>query len=325
MSPREKQQLYHSLAELLRAGLTFPRALEKLKGTLRGSGQTVVARISKEIERGRTVAEACAEARPTISAMEGAVLTAVERAGSLDRGLDQLSQHFGAVATARGQIRARLAYPAFLLGLGVVLLNLPKLLSEGLSGYLRTVGMFFGGILLFLFLLNAVRVMIANAATFSSGAERFLRFLPMVGGMHRAFVMSRFCLAYNLQLEAGINAMEALKAAAEASRSALVRAKIRAVLPQIARGAQVGPLIAEGDAFDPEVTQAIIVGEETGGLDRQLHQLSIEQDRKAFARLDALAEWGPRLAYVFILLYLGYTIVKVYSDYLNMVLKFTEF
>jgi type IV pilus assembly protein PilC len=324
MSPREKQQLYHSLAELLRAGLTFPRALDKLKATVHGSGKQVVAKIAQEIATGRTVAEACAAARPTISAMEGAVLTAVERAGSLDRGLEQLSQHFGAVATARGQIMARLAYPAFLLGLGILLLNLPKALSQGAIGYARVVGMSFGGIILGLFLLNAVRIMIANAATFSSGAERFIRILPLVGGMHRAFVMGRFCLAYDLQLEAGINTLDALKASAEASRSALVRAKVRSILPQVSQGAQVGPLLAHGDAFDPEVTQAIIVGEETGRLDRQLQQLAVEQDRKAFARLDALAEWGPRLTYLCIMLYIGYTIVSIYAKYLNTALSFGE-
>jgi type IV pilus assembly protein PilC len=324
MSPREKQQLYHSLAELLRAGLTFPRALEKLKATVHGSGKQVVAKIAQEIARGRTVAEACAAARPMISAMEGAVLTAVERAGSLDRGLEQLSQHFGAVATARGQIMARLAYPAFLLGLGILVLNLPKALSQGVLGYVRAVGMLFGGVLLALFLFNVARVMIANAATFSVGAERFLRFLPLVGGMHRAFVMSRFCLAYDLQLEAGINTLDALKASAEASRSALVRAKVRSILPQVSQGAQVGPLLADGDAFDPEVTQAIIVGEETGRLDRQLQQLAVEQDRKAFARLDALAEWGPRLVYLCIMIYIGYTIVSLYANYWNTVLKMGE-
>jgi type IV pilus assembly protein PilC len=324
MSPREKQQLYHSLAELLRAGLTFPRALEKLKATVHGSGRQVIAKISQAIQSGHTVAEACASARPVISSMEGAVLTAVERAGSLDRGLEQLSQHFGAVATARSQIMARLAYPAFLLGLGILLLNLPKALSQGAAGYFRTVGTLFGGILLGLFLFNVARIMIANAATFSPGAERFIRFLPLVSGMQRAFAMSRFCLAYDLQLEAGINTLDALKASAEASRSALVRTKVRSILPQVSQGAQVGPLLADSDAFDPEVTQGIIVGEETGRLDRQLQQLAVEQDQKAFKRLDALAEWGPRLIYLAIMIYLGYTIISIYANYLNTALSFGD-
>jgi type IV pilus assembly protein PilC len=139
--------------------------------------------------------------------------------------------------------------------------------------------------------------------------------------MYRAFAMGRFCLAYDLQLEAGINTLDALKASAEASRSAMVRSHVRSILPQVSQGAQVGPLLAESDAFDPEVTQAIIVGEETGRLDRQLQQLAAEQDQKAFRRLDALAEWAPRLTYLAILLYLGYTIVSLYANYLNTALS----
>ena len=60
MSPRAKQQLYHSLAQLLRAGIPFPKALEKLNATARGSTRAAIARIRGELAAGRTVAEACA-------------------------------------------------------------------------------------------------------------------------------------------------------------------------------------------------------------------------------------------------------------------------
>jgi type II secretory pathway component PulF len=145
--------------------------------------------------------------------------------------------------------------------------------------------------------------------------------IPVIGGMQRAFAMGRFCLSYDLQLEAGINTLDALKAAATASRSGLVRARVRAILDDVRRGAQVGPLLARGDAFDPDVSQDIIVGEETGRLDRQLQQLAVSQERKAFARLDALTEWVPRLAYLGILIYLGYMIISVYAGYLNQVMS----
>ena len=75
MSPRSKQQLYHSLAQLLRAGIPFPKALEKLNATARGSTRAAIARIRGELAAGRTVAEACAEAYPMIGAMEAAVLS----------------------------------------------------------------------------------------------------------------------------------------------------------------------------------------------------------------------------------------------------------
>jgi len=276
------------------------------------------------LDRGKTVAEACAAAQPTIGAMEGAILTAVERAGSLDRGLEQLAAHFGALAEARGKVITKLAYPAFVLFLGVALLNAPKLVSEGVEAYLRATGIVLGVIVGAVVVVLFLRSIIAEAATFSSLAERLVRAVPLVGGMQRAFAMSRFCLAYDLQLEAGINTFDALKAGANASRSGMVRAAVRRALPDLRGGAQAGPLLARGDAFDPAVVQGILVGEESGRLDRELQRLAEEQRTIAFARLEALAEWGPRLLYLAVLGYVGWGIIQLYRGYLGQVQKIID-
>jgi type II secretory pathway component PulF len=319
MSPRAKQQLYHSLAELLRAGVTFPSALEKLRPSARGSTRTALARMHQALNSRKTVAEACASARPMIGPMEAAVLAAVERAGSLDHGLEQLADHFGALAEARRKLLAKLAYPAFVLLLGVVLLNAPQLVTSGVEAYLRTTLATLGGVFAAVITALLLRSLIADAATISPLVERLVRLLPLVGGMQRAFAMSRFCLAYDLQLEAGINTFDALTAAAKASRSSLVRACVRRALPEIRAGAKAGPLLAWGDAFDPAVVQGILTGEECGRLDRELQRLAAEQRARAFTRLEALAEWLPRLVYLAVVGYVGWTIVRLYQGYLNTV------
>jgi type II secretory pathway component PulF len=319
MSPRAKQQLYHSLAQLLRAGIPFPKALEKLNATARGTTRTVIARIRRELAAGRTVSEACAEAQPMIGAMEAAVLTAVERAGSLDRGLEQLAEYFEALTAARGTMLAKAAYPIFMLVLGVLLLNLPKLINENTAAYLRATLGLLGGVAAGIWLIYVLWKMISAMATFSPLADGFIRLLPMIGGMQRAFAMSRFCLAYDLQLEAGINTIDALSSSAMASRSGLVRRAVRSVLPEVLGGAQVGPLLAVSQAFDQEVVQGIMVGEESGQLDLQLQRLAAEQRKKAFGRLAALADWLPKLLYLGILLYLGWMIISIYQGYLGQV------
>jgi len=222
MSPRSKQQLYHSLAQLLRAGIPFPKALEKLNATARGSTRAAIARIRGELAAGRTVAEACAEAYPMIGAMEAAVLTAVERAGSLDRGLEQLADYFEAITTARGAMLAKTVYPIFILVLGVLLLNLPKIINESTAAYLRTTLGLLGAVAAGIWVLFMICRVIFSMATFSPLADGFLRLIPLVGGMQRAFAMSRFCLAYDMQLEAGINTIDALSSSALASRTSRV-------------------------------------------------------------------------------------------------------
>jgi general secretion pathway protein F len=324
LAPRAKQQLYHSLAELLRAGITFPSAIGKLRRTAPSSARRALGRIQDELGAGRTVAEACAAARPQIGAMEAAVLSAVERAGKLDRGLDQLASYFESLAVARSSIKAKLAYPIFLLIFGVLILNAPKLVTAGMNAYFTAT---FGTLAIVAGVLSTLALggmLLLDASVFSTSADRLVRMLPLVGPMHRAFAMARFCLTYELQLEAGVNALAALQAAANASRSALVRKSAARAAEKVRSGSQVGEQLEDSPGFDPLVVQGIVVGEETGQLDKELKRLSAEQQAKAMARLALVAEWLPRMIYITVLLYLGWKIVMLYDSYLKGVISLTE-
>lgn len=317
MSPRDKQQLYHSLAQLIRVGVTFPAALDKLAKTAKGPARRTVKWIRQGLDSGKTVAEACASSG--LSGTEIAVLTAVEHAGSLDRGLEQLSRHFGAVATARGRVMAKLAYPIFVLLLAVVLLNLPTLVREGAEAYLRaTLPVILGTVASVVAIYIGGKI-IGKLAASSALVDALVRTVPLIGGMQSAFAMARFCLVYELQLGASINVMNALEASGEASRSGLVRRAIRKIVPQVRAGNQAGPLLAESGAFEPHVADGIMVGEETGSLSNELRRLAETESERAFGRLEAMAEWLPRLFYVGVLLYTGWLIVNVFREYLKTI------
>ncbi len=322
MSPRVKAQLYHSLAQLLRAGITFPRALEKLSKTARGSARGTIAHIHRGLERGKTVGEACSAAG--VGGMEAAVLAAVERAGFLDRGLEELSRHFEAVASARGKVIAKLAYPVFILVLGVFLLNLPLLVRQDSDAYLRaTVPLIAAAAACGMAFFILCKFLAAMAA-YDSIIDGLLRMIPLIGGTRRAFAMSRFCMAYELQLGAGINVLGALQAAAVSSRSGMVRSVVTKALPKVRTGEQPGPLLGRGSAFDPEVVEGIVVAEDSGSLGSSLRRLSETQAEKAYRRLDALSEWIPRLIYVAVLIYVGWQIVRVYRDYFEQLKPLIE-
>src|SRR5436190_1908783 len=114
MSPRSKQQLYHSLAQLLRAGIPFPKALEKLN------------------------------------------------------------------TTARGAMLAKTVYPIFILVLGVLLLNLPKIINESTAAYLRTTLGLLGAVAAGIWVLFIFCRVISGMATFSPLADGFVRLIPLV-------------------------------------------------------------------------------------------------------------------------------------------------
>ena len=112
LSLRQKQSFYHSLAQLIRSGVPFPKALDKLAGTTRGSARRLLDSTRQALASGRTVGEAFAAQRSEITPLEASVLTAVEKSGQLDHGLRELSDYFGALAVTStsksipGQTRA---------------------------------------------------------------------------------------------------------------------------------------------------------------------------------------------------------------------------
>ena len=325
LSLRDKQSLYHNLGQLVRSGVPFPSALENLARTTRGGTRTVIRRLKDGVGSGQTVGEAFARQHPAVGEMEIGVIAAVERAGKLEAGLAQLSEYFGALEQARVGILKKCAYPAFVLHFGVFTLSLKTLLfGGGLVPYLRET---FG----FLALLYGIALVIAlvvpllrDAGSQSAMLDSLLRTVPLIGGIRRALSTSRFCATYEMQLDAGINVLDALQAAQRASRSGLIRAAVARAVPEVRGGAQVGGVLAVSGAFPEPMIRSFCVGEQTGELDHELRRLAAEYQAEGLARIETLAEWLPRLLYIAILFYIGYGIVTWYQSYLQQALSFGD-
>ena len=321
---REKQSLYHSLGQLLGSGVTFPAALQKLAPSSRGGLRRLLGQLYRAIESGSTVAEAFAAQRPGVSEMEAGIVAAVERAGRLDRGLTQLAAYFGALDAARSEAVKKAAYPIFVLHFGILALGVPTLVNKGTGPYLREVGSY-------LLLIDGVGLLIALAVPLVSdvGAtsalvDSLLRYVPLVGAIRKNFAVSRFCSTYEMQLGAGVNVMDSLKAAGRASRSGLIAHTVARALPEVVKGGQVGPLLSRGDAFPETMLRDLTVAEQTGRLDEELDRLAESHRRAALAKLDVLSEWLPRLLYLAVAVYIGFRIVSFYAGYFRMIEDLTK-
>ncbi len=309
LSLREKQSFYHSLAQLIRTGIPFPAALDKLAGTTRGGARRLVDATRSALANGRTVGEAFSAQRPAVTPLEASVLTAVEKSGQLDHGLRELSEYFGSLAQARALVIRRIQYPVFLLHFGIIVLGAPTLVLKSPRDFLREVGTTF----LFIYAAAAIVAMVApvlrDAGATSAAVDRLLRCVPLIGKVRRSFALSRFCTVYGLQLNAGVNIIDALIAAGRASRSGLVSSAVDSAVPEVRGGAQVGPLLAATGAFPTEFMQSLIVGEETGRLDEELRRMAADLRQEALGTLETLADWLPKFFYVGIVLYLAWKIL----------------
>ncbi|MES2568419.1 MAG: type II secretion system F family protein, partial [Verrucomicrobiota bacterium] len=260
-----------------------------------------------------------------ISPMESSVIAAVERSGRLDHGFQQLASYYEGLAKARELVIQKSAYPVFMLHFGVLALALPSLITKGTSAYLHAtlpiLGVVYAAVFFFWVLFSAFR----EAGTTNALMDRLLRLIPWVGKVRRNFSIARFCTIYQIELDAGVNVINALLAASRASGSGMIRSAVDAALPEVRGGGQVGPLLAVSGAFPEWMIQSLMVGEESGELDQELSRLATEFQAEAFAQLERAASRIGKLIYLSVLIYLGWRIVSTYEGMLKEQLKATDF
>jgi type II secretory pathway component PulF len=320
LSLRQKTDFYRELGQLMRSGIAFPAAIKTLLDARSGAGKRLPAALRRAVDAGSTVGEAFASLDPAVSRLEISIVDACDRSGKLDQGCDYLSEYFAKLDAARRLIIRKSLYPAFVLHFGVFVLPATKLVTGGSANeYLKQTF----GLLLPLYACCALAAFV-TAFVMREGArlptmDFFLRLIPGVGKMRRAFALSRFCMTYDMQLQSGVNVMDSLTTAGAASQSALVIAAVEKMLPQIRGGAQVGPLLTSSRAFTEEMVRGIKIGEESGELDRELKRLAGLFQQEAVNRLEMFAAVFSKLIYFAVVIYIGYQIIQGYSAYLKQV------
>ncbi len=326
MHPSEKARLFHELSRLVHTGTPFPKAVATLALHSRGQTRASLLRIRAALDRGAPVGESLLAGSPLVSPLEACVFTASDRAGRLDTGLEHASQYHTAIAAARARIRSRLAYPAFVIHFALLVLPLPLMFGEngGLIPFLKAAGLAIAGLWLCIFSIAVIVRALIAAAENGAAADRLLRAVPVFGKLRSDFALARFCSAYHMQLDAGVNVLASLEMSGAASGSAILRDAVASALPDVRAGGQVGPALEKTRAFPGSFIRAFAVGEQTGELDQELQRTGADCAAAALRRLDAIVEWLPRLIYIAVICYTGWRIVSAYAGQMRDVQKVLE-
>ena len=325
LSLAQKENLYYELGQLLKTGISFGSALQRLSEDTRGSLKNFVKGLSEAAAKGDAVAEAFGR-QPGVSDLEKSILAGSERSGRLEQGCRYLSSYFAAMVKARTVIVKGSAYPFLLLHLGIIVGPIRKIMppAGSFQAYESAVirGFFYFYACTFVAMV-CIRVLL-YAAGESATLDRILRTLPLFGKVRKAFSLGRFCATYEMQLQSGVNVMDSVKQAAKASQSAVLAKAVRSMLPRIRAGEQVGALMAKTGAFPTKMVRSIRLGEESGKLDEELKLLTDNFQNEAMARIATLSDWIPKILYMAIAAYVGYEVISFYSGMMSDVSKQME-
>jgi type II secretory pathway component PulF len=282
LSLSQKETFYRELEQFVRSGIPLPHAVEALAPETRGPVRRVLEQLLAFFLKGQSVGDAFGALRPTFGALE------TLRAGVVRRTIWPVVQlHFGVlIANAGGFVLGQLTLEGYLLHCGLTL-----------------AAFYAGGLVAWLLIAALLRLARTDARL-----DHALGLVPMLGKLRRHLALSRFCATYEMQLQAGINVMDSVRAAADSSQSARIESTVARLLPRMVGGASLGTLITGEAAFPAALQRSIRLGEENGSLDEDLVRWSGYYQKSAVDALETLGAWISRLVYIVVALYFIYSI-----------------
>jgi type IV pilus assembly protein PilC len=123
--------------------------------------------------------------------------------------------------------------------------------------------------------------------------DRYKISLPMIGPILRKIILSRFASSFAMMYSSGITVLDAIRSCEEIMGNKPLEYALRTAGQQIAEGKNLTAAFQDLSLFPPLVIRMLRIGENTGGLDTALLNVSYfynREVRESIAKLQALIE-----------------------------------
>jgi type II secretory pathway component PulF len=310
---RQREQLFHELAQLARSGVPINHAFEILSRNPRTEVAVCLNAVRESIttsgEAGRTFREA------GFSESDAAVIEAGEATGRLDTVFLDLAAYYRQLANARRTILAKSLYPVLVLHLGAMLLAIPPAIMEGgwpafFAHALPILAAFYA----FLFAGGVFWRIVRTLLSRDTRAARLLMQIPLFGAFLRYWTAWRFASVLSLYAGAGAGLLKAFETAGSCCGNALLRSATASAVSLVRAGEGLTEAFRKQKGIPELLERAIEVGEYSGRLDQETHRAAEIFKEKTLSALEAFAQWIPRIIYILIVLFIGWRILRTALD-----------
>ncbi|MDA0752417.1 MAG: type II secretion system F family protein [Verrucomicrobia bacterium] len=321
-----QSEFYHQLGTMCQAGLSLPQSLEALDRS-RGfrAYQSRIRDWRQSIERGETFSEAVAHSKGNVPEFDLALLYAGENSGRLDDCFQLLSEYYRTRAENIRETRGLLAYPALVVHAAAFIIPFPALFQSGdLVAYAKASL----GVLLPIYILLFVLSWAFNG-TRGNTVRRFVELIvcmvPLLGAGLKALAVSRFSLALEALLNAGVSITQAWTIASQASGSPSLASWVKSFPEAMDRGQTPSEWIEHCSYFPELFRMSYTTGEASGRLDENLKRLKRIYEEEGNRKIRTFSQWLPRLIYFGIMFVIARYILSFWTGYYDNIFKSTEF
>ncbi len=299
---------YTQLADLLRAGVPLLRSLDLLiKQTRQMTLKLVVQDVRDQVADGTRLAEALRQHPTVFNELTISMVRAGEEGSFLEESLQRIADFTEHQEELKGRIIGALAYPAFLVAIGTIVLVgmlvffVPNF--EPLFDTMRKEGTLPWATIALLAISDFVKsyswvllVAIGLAVFFGRGyfanEEGLRRFDEVrlktfgVGRVVRSLAVARFCRVLGTLLRNGVPILSSLHIAKDATGNRVISAAIAQAADHVSSGRSLAQPLAECGQFPVDVLEMIAVGEEANNLEQVLVGIADKMERQTNRQLD---------------------------------------
>jgi type IV pilus assembly protein PilC len=330
------------LEQLATAGVPVMDGLVDLRESVENARfREVVSGLIESIEGGRSLSQALGEFPEVFGKVFVSLVRSGEQTGRLSEVLKSLTESLKWEDELAAQTKKIIMYPAFVGGIVVlVTFFLMIYLVPQMTGFIRNMGQ---AIPLQTRILMAVSDVFVNywyaiiAAPFLAwfglrfamranpavqyAIDRYKISMPVIGPILRKIILSRFASSFAMMYSSGITVLDAIRSCEEIVGNKALEQALRTAGQQIADGKNLTAAFQELELFPPLVIRMLRIGENTGGLDTALLNVSYfynREVREAIGKLQAMIE--PALTVVLGLV-LGWVMLAVLGPVYDAISK----
>jgi type IV pilus assembly protein PilC len=330
------------LDQLARAGVPILEGLADLRDSIENPRfREVIAGLIEGIEGGQTLSLAMADHPTVFNQVFVSLIRAGEATGQLPDVLSNLNESLKWEDELASQTKKLLMYPAFV---GTVVLGATfflmiymvpqlKLFVKNMGQVLppQTQLLFFVSDMLvaywWLFLLLPIIATVTIQLVLRSNPLARLRLdaiklgMPVLGPILKKIILSRFANTFAMLYAAGIPILESIRTTQDIVGNRVVRKALRRVEQSIREGQNVAGAFHDVGLFPPLVVRMLRVGENTGGLDKALLNVSYFYNRDVKESVEKAQTLIEPMLTVFMGALLGWIMLSVIGPIYDVIGK----
>lgn len=297
-----------SLASLVSSSIPLDRALQiMLEAEADPATRKLVSDVQASVRGGKSLSVALEEQGSVFSRFHISMIRAAEASGMLGDGLTRLTGYLERARVLRDKVRSALIYPAILAGvagLSVIILlvyvvpqfrpifdemgsslPVPTRVTLAISDFFAAWGWLVAAAL------GTVAVVVRKLwvrADFRRRVDGVLLRLPRIGSLIQAIDTARFSRSLGTLLQNGVPLLTGLPIAQDTMVNSGMAKAVSDATEDLREGGDLSRALQKADVFPSLAIQMLMVGEESGTVDKMMLQMSDAFDREVETSIQRL-------------------------------------